>query len=356
MKGNITYKNNKLVAIITLPKDIVTGKYPQKQLNALPYETVKELEIRMNRFIDQMRSHDIRDFKRLTLGNYLNQWLDSRKNSIEQSTYDGYYRYINNHIVKKIGNTILSKLKPIDIASFYDYELNTYANKTVTQIHRILRKALEDAYKNKLTFDNLGELIEAPKTGKKFEPTIMSTNDFNTLYKNVSGTIDEIAIVLAGGLGMRRGEVFGLRWIDVDFKHNTIHICRSLVPTTKGIVEKDTKNISSTRTISVPESLMNVLKQWKEKHLGSERVMNQFNPTSYSQHFKRILERYKLPPMRFHDLRHFNATRMMQLGIADKIASKRLGHSTVHTTREIYQHLLEEIDRTAANKLDDFFK
>lgn len=86
-----------------------------------------------------------------------------------------------------------------------------------------------------------------------------------------------------------------------------------------------------------------------------ELIFSEFQPDSYSKHFRKLLTTYNLPPMRFHDLRHFNAVIMMKYGVPDKVASQRLDHSQVQITREIYQHVLPDMDRQAALLIERAF-
>lgn len=356
MKGHITKKNNKLVAIVTLPKDPVTGRYPQKQLQALPYETAKELEIRMNLFIDKMKTKDIKDTRHLTLEGYLEQWLKVKEASLQPNTHDNYAMYIRTHINPAIGSIILSKLKAIDIELFYAKECKKYKGTTVLQIHRILRKALSYAYMNKMLIENPTDFVEAPKKGERFVPDIYSADEVLKLKDIVKGTIDELYVVLASGVGLRLSEILGLQWNDIDFDNKTIFIRRAVVKSmTHGIVSKPTKNDSSMRIISIGDNIISLLKEWKTKYPDSDSVINQYNANTYSGHFKLLLKKHHLRHIRFHDLRHFNATYMMDNGVSDKIASSRLGHSTVQITRDIYQHMTRRKDEEAASKLDQLF-
>jgi len=84
-------------------------------------------------------------------------------------------------------------------------------------------------------------------------------------------------------------------------------------------------------------------------------IFSEFQPDAYSKHFKKLLAKHNLPPMRFHDLRHYNAIIMMKYGVPDKVASQRLGHSQVQITREIYQHVLPDMDRQAAAVIEGAF-
>lgn len=113
---------------------------------------------------------------------------------------------------------------------------------------------------------------------------------------------------------------------------------------------------TSSRTISVPEFVTTTIAAYLTSlKVVPELIFSEFQPDSYSKHFSQLLTTYSLPPMRFHDLRHFNAVIMMKYGVPDKVASQRLGHSQVQITREIYQHVLPDMDRQATSVIEGVF-
>jgi len=314
-------------------------------------------------WIDDYESNDMREPAKVKFGKYLDTWLANR-DGLSQTTIDGYSIYIKKHIKPALEELLLTKIKPIDLDKFYKTLSNStykkgkeeikYSPNTVIQAHAIIHKALKYAWKNKLIKDNPADFVENVPAHEHYVSRVYSEDEFKALMKAANGTIDEIFIMLAGCMGLRRGETLGLRWNDIDFKDKVIHVRKTKVRSKeKGIVEKDTKNYKSIRDISVNGKTIEILKKWKRKKMfDSEFVCNEFNPNTYSGHFKLLLENLELPHTRFHDLRHFAATFMLKSGVSDKVASERLGHSNVTTTREIYQHVLKEMDREAAKKLD----
>ncbi len=370
MKHRIIKRNGEAVAVISY-KDPITREYRQKWLTSEQYETEIQLERRVLDWMEDFESNDINNPSKITFGNFLLQWLDSRenvseKNGLQQSTVDGYRIYIKKHIIPGIGNIPLQKLKPMDIDKFYKHMFNStykkgkekklYSQNTILQIHHIIHRALKYAWKNKLRKDNPADFIENIPQKERYVPNTYTETDFKKLIDKVKGTVDEIYIILAGCIGLRRGEVLGLKWNDIDFENDIIYVRKTKVRTSKGIIEKKPKNITSSRDISVNKKTIEVLKRWKLKsQIKSEYVCCEYNPNTYSGHFKFILAKYHLPHIRFHDLRHFAATFMLKSGISDKVAAKRLGHSNVATTKDIYQHVLDEMDREAADKLDKLF-
>ena len=175
-------------------------------------------------------------------------------------------------------------------------------------------------------------------------------------------------INLAVGLGLRRGEVFGLQWKDIDFANNTIHICHNLVCITGEKVIGKPKTDSSDRTLLMPDYLAEVLRKHKiEQARARLKRLSLYDDNdlvccnedgspchtgSYSQTFSDFLKRSGLKHIRFHDLRHINATLMLQYGVPAKIASERLGHSTIQTTMNIYSHVPLDMQQDAVSRFE----
>ncbi len=171
------------------------------------------------------------------------------------------------------------------------------------------------------------------------------------------------------GLGLRRGEVFGLQWEDIDFATNTIHICHNLVCTTGKKEIGKTKTESSKRDILMPMHIADLLKRHKIKqaesrlrftgtYIDNDLVCCNADGTprhtgAYSQRFSEFLSKNGLKHIRFHDLRHINATLMLQYGVPAKVASERLGHSTIQTTMNIYSHVNIDMQKDTVNIFED---
>jgi integrase len=228
------------------------------------------------------------------------------------------------------------------------------SNNSIVKIHSILHSALEYAKVNKKLMSNPIDYVKPPKKDK-FIPNILDEKNFNKLYSAVHGTFDEIPIVLAACTGLRRSEIFGLTWKNIDMENCLIRIEKITTRYSKYITKKPKSN-SSQRTFAVPKFVIDILKNYRSSlKVVPEYVCDKFKAQSYSGHFKLILEKNKLPEFRFHDLRHFNAIIMMKYNIPDKVASERLGHAHVSTTRQIYQHVISDMDREAANIIDNVF-
>lgn len=205
---------------------------------------------------------------------------------------------------------------------------------------------------------------------------IYTTEEVHQLVELLQDQEQQMSIIVTLSLtcGLRRSEILGLKWEDIDFETNTIHVRHALIYTEEGGYQlKDTKTEKSYRSIIAPEFLMLKLKKHKtiknnerikaaELWEGGEHffVFSTWNGKPYFPDYigtwwRRFLKRTGFKKIRFHDLRHTAATLLINQGVHPKIISERLGHANIQTTMNIYGHYLQEADKVAANKLDQLF-
>ena len=170
--------------------------------------------------------------------------------------------------------------------------------------------------------------------------------------------------------GMRRGELCGLEWKDIDFDQRTISICRTsqYIGRGKNLITKEPKTRSGIRKLSVGENLCRLLKSYRkfqmlerlrvgDRWVDTDRLFTQWNgepihPDTVTEGFAKFLKRHDLPKVTLHSLRHSNATLMIAEGVDIRTVSNRLGHAQTSTTLNIYSHALKSRDQDAADKLD----
>lgn len=299
----------------------------------------------------------------MTYPDFVDIWFKTQEGRIEDTTYRSY-QYNVDKIKAYFKGVKLQDIKPINISAFYSELLKTLSKNTVRKVHGIVKKSMEQASINKLIYANPVIGVEVPRK-EKFKPKAVSTEKFETLLSATNNTFWEMPIALAALLGMRRGEILALKWSDVDLENKVLYVKKSYA-VKKGCCEfKDTKNDGSYRRIIIQDSAIDIFnryKEWQKRNRGknwtdNEMVVsylngNPYRPDGFSVKFKEMLEHNGVPHMRFHDLRHFNATMMLKLGISDKVAAERLGHSQVSTLHEIYQHVITDMELEAAEKLN----
>jgi len=271
---------------------------------------------------------------------------------LAESTQQGYNNYIFNHINPYFKGFKLKNLKPIHIEEFYNHERKKYKETTVLQAHRILSRALGDAVKNNLITKNPCVLVDAPSP-EEFEASIPSVEHYFAILEAARETEHEIPVLLAGMCGLRRSEVFGLTWNDIE--EATLTVRQATVTAKKKLDNKKPKSKKSNRTISIPEDVLAVLSAKKSVGYVVSTNGDVSPPGNYSHRFSNFLGKNNLPHIRFHDLRHFHATLMLEAGVALKHAQSRMGHSNISMTLH-YQHIRSKTDDAVINKIDEFLR
>lgn len=346
------------VGRIKLPPDPLSLEQKEKCVTcSIPGRKGRqEIKRKVDDILEKIEQGDFSDIYTITVSGFLDTWLKVHKEGISPTTLQGYTIYIDKHIKPVLGKITLRELKPIQLEAFYKKELKVYSPKTVLQEHRILHKAFDSAVKNGVMSRNVCDLVDAPSPERP-HLNIYDENKFGMLLDVAEGTKWELPILLAGMCGLRRGEVLGLRWSDIDTEKGTISISQTAVVANKEIILKDPKSRTSTRVIKIPDTILPIFKS--KKGIGlivSGKGLSPMHGGSFSKRFAEFLKINNLEHIRFHDLRHFNATMMLKYGVSDVEAAFRLGHSDPSVTKRIYQHVLEEMDTTASNKLNAVYK
>lgn len=247
------------------------------------------------------------------------------------------------------------------------------SSQTIKHCHRLISSILETACTWQVLGDNPATHLKAPKVEQKE----MEIFDEETIAKMLECIESEplsykAAVYLALFMGFRLGELCALTWADIDENHSCIQVNKSAqYLTSKGTFIKETKNKSSERVVALPSFVLDVLMKYKKEQneqrlrLGNLWVDNDYLftkwngelifPGTISRWFKKFIVRHNLPVIRFHDLRHTNASILIANNVNVQTVAKRLGHSKATTTTSIYSHFLRKPDEEAAGKLDNLF-
>ena len=193
----------------------------------------------------------------------------------------------------------------------------------------------------------------------------------NDLLDLARGTDLFIPVLLATNLGLRRGEVLALRWEHVDFANGIVHIRENKVITKEGALTKAPKSAAGIRDLTMGSQVMTELKQAHAKYIRnklakgrafkdsglvfSQEDGSEYRPESLTRMWRRFLDKHGLKSIRFHDLRHSCATALLEAGVDPKTVQTRLGHADIAMTMNIYAHCTPNMDRNAAQKLDELF-
>ena len=332
-----------------------TDDYGKKMRKVVYGKTEKEVKKKVNQIEFEINNGlYVKDTKDTLIG-FLNEYIKLKMESAKpwaQTTESLYKMYVRVHFEPYFKDKRLDKVKPIDIDKFYSYKLEDLDGNTVIKLHKFLNAAFNFGLKKDMVKYNPCFKADPPEF-TEYVPNVYNTDQFLKLWDYVQDKYDRVPIALGAGAGLRRGEIFGLCWKNVDFKKNMITIEQTRVRFDK-VIEKDPKTKKSARTISVPDYVIDTLRSYmKEKQVinQNERILD-VTPTWYSQRFGELLAKFGLPKTRLHDLRHFNATLMMNSGVPDKVAAERLGHADTTMLKRVYQHVQTSADKNASDKLN----
>lgn len=370
-------KNNTYYFVIEAGRDPMTGK--RKQIRRSGFLTLKEAELEYSRLLVELEENAITKSSNMKYSDYLREWLEMKRIKLRTSTYSSYVDQIQNNVIPHIGEIRLDEFDERILQNYVTvlYNVKKLAPATIRTTFGIVADSLYHAIENEMIKRFRIDSVTLPRETKKFRvwdedqiKIFLSAPDkilnLSRLYIGL-----EIAILT----GMRRGEVLGLRWKDIDFENKIITIQQTLTiidekKKTYGLVEEG-KTSSAMRKIYISDSLVDSLLKHKAKiNREKEILSNEYNdldlvvctkngnfvhPNNLRRAFKNITEHLGLPEIRLHDLRHTHATFLMSKKINPIIVQERLGHKNVNTTLKTYTHALPSMQLEAVEKFDKIF-
>lgn len=311
-------------------------------------EKLKELKQQHERGTDLSK-------KNLTIEDYLKQWLeDVVKPNKTVSTIRSYEQITNQHLIPKLGHYRLSELNPSHVQRFINGLPKKLAPRTIRNIRNVLRKALNQAIAWRFIDYNAAVPVELPRAGK-FTPETLERSAADKFREAIKGHSREALYLTVLVLGLRRGEVLGLRKRDVNLQKRELRIDGQIQWVKGELLRVSTKTEASKRTVPIPdilvEPLTQVLKEQPECDLlFSSRAGTPINPRNLIRQFKELLTAAGLPStIRLHDLRHTAASNLLGNGLDIKTTADILGHAQTSTTLNTYAHVLKESRAVAVN-------
>lgn len=339
-------------------------------------KTRKEVQEKLKVALREQQQGTLVTAPQQKLEQFLHDWLeDTQKHSVRPRTFERYEEIVRLHIVPVLGHHYIQKLTPQQVQAFYTKKMKEgYKAITVASFHNVLHKALDMAVRWNLVAKNVCDLVSPPRI-QKFEIQPLTVEQVRKLLEATHGHPMEAMFKLALATGMRRGELMGLKWQDINLAAGTLQIRRILtrVPSKmpgKGFVESEPKTQKSRRSIVIASLALEALKRHREKQLEAKAkagrlwqehdyvfctsIGTHLNPTTdMLEPLQALLEKAGLPHIRFHDLRHSAATLLLSQGVHPKVVQELLGHSTISMTMDVYSHVLPSIHQEAIQKLND---
>ena len=367
-EGNIRKrKDGRWEGRYTAGRNPATGKAIYKNVLGKTQAEVKE---KLKKAIEEAKSLDVAKAESYTVGQWMDVWYEYyAKIKVRPSSHKTYEGYIKNHIKPHIGNIPLTKLTTLDLQRLYQKLLTEgrvdrleaqnqpkgLSPKTVRNINQVISSAMQLAIQQHLIPQDPTDGCALPKTEHREMQTLSADQLAAFLLEaKHSGVFEMYYIELATGL--RRGELLGLKWEDIDFSTQTLRVRRQVGRINGEVREAPLKTKNAYRTISLGTDAVGILKQQREKHPSSSYVFpgptgGPIAPDSVLHMLHRVLDRAGLPELRFHDLRHTFATLALQNGVDVKTVSGMLGHFSAGFTLDTYAHVTTAAQRQAAETM-----
>lgn len=331
-------------------------------------KTQKSALKQLHQLLDLYRDVDLTEECRMTLGEWMDKWMDEYMIfTIKENTIKGYRSQIDHQIKPFIGHKQLASLTTADIQKFYNkikkegrvhphpIHGHVLSDSMVRKIHMMLHEAMEVAVRERYIVRNPTDNTTIPKKTTT-EKQVLDDSQLNRFLEAIQCEPywhDFFYVEVMTGL--RRGEICGIKWSDIDFNEGTLCIKRSV--STKeggGVSIGETKTDAGVRTIIMPPSVATLL--WKKRSDAiNEWVFPHYtnpsdplHPSSAYKKLKTLLKRLELPLLRFHDLRHTFATQATDGGVDPKTLAGILGHTDASFTLDTYTHVTSDMQRGAS--------
>ncbi|MBE3585827.1 MAG: site-specific integrase [Thermoanaerobacter sp.] len=323
---------------------------------------------------------------RVTVGEWVDKWLNVyARQRVDITSYGLYETLVRCHIKPSLGGIELQKLRPIDIQQMYAEKLRNgrldgkggLSAETVTRIYNILHSALKQAMKEGLVTRNVAEAVDLPKIPKK-EVKPLAREAVEKFLEAARKDRLYALFVMAIGTGLRRGELLGLKWEDINFEKGTLSVRRTLArakveggPTRTALVLKEPKTGKSRRLVVLANFVLQALKAHKARQAQEKLFFGQayqdeglvfcteegkpIDPRNFTRRYTKLMKDAGLEHTRFHNWRHTFATLLLEMGEHPKVVQEMLGHSKIAITLDTYSHLVPGLMEQAAEKLDAVF-
>lgn len=360
-EGNIRHRpDGRWEARITLPSG---------QRKSVYGETRAEVNRKLSRLLAQIEKGVSAPNERLTVAAFFEEWLrDYVKPSVRPKTYISYESDVRLHIIPRFGKIALTKLQPQHIQRMMAEMLEAgLSPRTVADTRATVRRALNIAMRWGMVQRNVATLVDPPKRSDK-EPVTLSPEQARTFLAGIQEDRLRALYWVAIAIGLRQGEILGLRWEDVDLDAGTLSVRNALQRIDGEWKLVPPKTERSRRKLRLPTVALDQLRQHCTRQseeralLGAEWddwglvfVRPHGKPIFgevLTKDFQKLLARLGLPKIRFQDLRHSCATFLISQGLSPRVVMETLGHSNIHTTLQIYSHVLEDDRQAAADTMD----
>lgn len=333
-------------------------------------KTQAEVKAKLKAAIESSADIDVMKAEQYTTGQWMDVWFENcAKIKVRPFSHQTYRGYIDNHIKPNIGDVPLGKLSSLHLQKLYKKLLaggrverieakgqpKGLSAKTVRNINQVISSAMDFAKDQKLISSNPTDGCALPKLEHK-EMKALPVEQLTSFLREAkeSGVFELYYIELATGL--RRGELLGLKWEDIDLAQGSLRVQRQIARINGEVIEAPLKTKNAYRTLPLSADAVGVLQEQRKKSGNSPYVFpsptgGPISPDSVLHMLHRVLKRAGLSKVRFHDLRHTFATLALQNGVDIKTVSGMLGHYSAGFTLDTYTHVTTSAKKEAANTM-----
>ena len=366
MKGSIRKRGNSYKLTVDIGKDTEGRRRQHSQT----FRTRKEADAALGAILKQAQDGSLVKSTRLTTGQYLHQWLDGYAQShVRPLTLRRYRGIVERYLVPAIGNVPLTSLQPLHVQQAHNQALaGGLSARSIVQHHRVLSEALKHAEQWGMLSRNVARLVSPPRSAYK-EARFLDAAEARRLIEAAKSTRYYVLLALALATGLRRGELLGLRWSDIDLEKGSVQVIRALqhIPGA-GLQLHDVKSTHSRRKLALSPNAVLVLRahhddaEAVQAETGNELELSAFvfchptglplSPNTISHVFHRVAKAAGIDGARFHSLRHSYASLLLAQGANLKDIQALLGHSSIAITGNLYAHVTEQRQREVAARID----
>lgn len=330
-------------------------RYSQTIKANSPSEADRKLAL----FVAEVEKGNYNNQNSITFTEMSQMFLDKyAKNNLSDTTVINYKCQLNKYILDEIGKYKLSKLKKLHIQDLANklYEEYNLSSKTIKNYINLVSSVLEKAVEWNYLRENVAKNVTIPKNynKQKKEQEIYNNEEIKKMFEALQAEPEpfKTMVYISFYTGARRGEVLALRWKDIDFDKNIIHIVQNKIRKVDGTKIKETKNKRS-RSFVAPQVLITKIKEIYNNQNKEELLFNYY-PATYTRMWQDFIKRNNLKYITLHDLRHTNGSILASKGVDIVTIAKRLGHLPA-TASAYYLHAVSEEDKKASEKLDNLF-
>ncbi|MEO7572194.1 MAG: tyrosine-type recombinase/integrase [Acidimicrobiales bacterium] len=347
--------------------DLPAADDTRRQVRRRGFATRREAQAALTEVLASLQQGTFVKRERMTLGEYLADWMEALPTSGRGiATISSYRHNLRLHVLPYAGQLRLQDLTAVDLDRLYHLLLTRgryngsggLSNRTVRYVHTVLSAALREAVgKGLLVRNPAGKAT--PPSAKSARPPEMAwwrPRELRAFLEFVSGHELSPLFRLAGATGMRRGELVGLRWGDVDLEGARINVRRQITSTDYIVRQDAPKSDRGLRVVTIDPgtvAILEVLDRHPNGQVFNDGAGNPRHPESVARIFGRVVKRSGLPRIRFDDLRHSHVAHLIEAGVDPLTISRRLGHASVAFTLDRYGHLFDQAGATAARAVGE---